>query len=107
LAATIAARAGGLDASHHQGRVDSAAAMTTTALNIGLIHAVCLAGIALGGVTLLHERMTGAQRAAAVAWAAYSVLLPRWRSVLGSERLTAIVVGGLVVSLPFTLVAVA
>lgn len=112
---------------------------TTTALNIGLIYAVCPVGIALIGVLLLHERMSGAQRvaaamaltgvvyvvakgdldnvrklrltpgdgwivAAAVSWMAYSVLLSRWKSALGpAPRLAAIIAGGLVVSLPFTL----
>jgi drug/metabolite transporter (DMT)-like permease len=112
---------------------------TAPALNIGLIYAACPAGIALAGVTLLHERMSGAQRvavglslagvvyvvakgdlanlralrltpgdgwivAAALGWVAYSVLLSRWKSVLGpAPRLAAIVAGGLLVSLPFTL----
>jgi drug/metabolite transporter (DMT)-like permease len=112
---------------------------TTTALNIGLIYSVCPVGIALVGVTLLHERMSGAQRAAAamalagvlyviakgdpdnlrnlrltpgdgwivaaaISWVAYSVLLSRWRSALGpAPRLAAIIAGGLIVSLPFTL----
>ena len=116
---------------------------TTTALNIGLIYAVCPVGIALVGVTLLHERMSWAQRAAAalalsgvvyvvakgdlgnlralrltpgdgwivaaaVAWVAYSVLLSRWKSVLGpAPRLAAIIAGGLVASLPFTLAEMA
>ena len=112
---------------------------TTSALNIGLIYAVCPVGIALAGVTLLHERMSVAQRAAAglaltgvvyviakgdlgnlralrltpgdgwiviaaAGWIAYSVLLSRWKSVLGpGPRLAAIILGGLVVSLPFTI----
>jgi len=116
---------------------------TTSALNIGLIYAACPVGIALVGVTLLRERMSGAQRAAAalalvgvlyvvakgdldnlrglrltpgdgwiavaaIGWVAYSVLLSRWKSVLGpAPRLTAIVVGGLLVSLPFTLAEMA
>lgn len=115
---------------------------TTSALNIGLIYAACPVGIALAGVTLLHERMSAAQRAAAalalagvvyvvakgdldnlralrltpgdgwivaaaIAWVAYSVLLSRWRSVLGpAPRLAAIVAGGLLASLPFTLAEV-
>ena len=42
--------------------------------------------------------------AAAVAWTAYSVLLKHWRSALGpGERLVAIIAGGLIVMLPFTL----
>jgi drug/metabolite transporter (DMT)-like permease len=42
--------------------------------------------------------------AAAVAWTAYSVLLKRWPSALGpAARLVAIIAGGLVVLLPFTL----
>ncbi|MDO8419463.1 MAG: DMT family transporter [Rubrivivax sp.] len=41
--------------------------------------------------------------AAAVSWTAYSVLLKRWPSALGTgERLVAIIAGGLVVLLPFT-----
>ena len=116
---------------------------TTSALNISLIYAVCPVGIALVGVTLLHERMSGAQRIAAAlalagvvyvvakgdpanlrglrltpgdgwivvaagAWVAYSVLLSRWKSALGpAPRLAAIIAGGLVVSLPFTLAEVA
>lgn len=41
---------------------------------------------------------------AAFSWVAYSVLLKRWPSALGpAERLSAIVAGGLVVLLPFTL----
>ncbi len=46
--------------------------------------------------------------AAAIAWAAYSVLLKRWPSALGpGERLAAITAGGLVVLLPFTLLEAA
>lgn len=42
--------------------------------------------------------------AAAASWVAYSVLLKHWPSVLGpAERLVAIIAGGLVVLLPFTL----
>jgi drug/metabolite transporter (DMT)-like permease len=42
--------------------------------------------------------------AAAVSWVAYSVLLRRWPSVLSpAARLAAIVAGGLLVLLPFTL----
>lgn len=42
--------------------------------------------------------------AAAVSWTAYSVLLRRWPSALGpAERLVAIIAGGLVVLVPFTL----
>lgn len=45
--------------------------------------------------------------AAAMAWIAYSVLSQRWRSALPpAARIAAIVVGGLVVLLPFTLVEV-
>jgi drug/metabolite transporter (DMT)-like permease len=41
--------------------------------------------------------------AAAVSWAAYTVLLQRWPSVLGpTPRLAAITFGGLLVLLPFT-----
>lgn len=41
---------------------------------------------------------------AALSWVAYSVLLSRWRSTLGpAARLAAIIAGGLVVLLPFTL----
>jgi drug/metabolite transporter (DMT)-like permease len=43
--------------------------------------------------------------AAAASWTAYSVLLKRWPSVLGpAERLAAIVAGGVLVLLPFTLI---
>jgi hypothetical protein len=42
--------------------------------------------------------------AAALSWVAYSVLLKRWPSALGpGERLVAIIAGGLLVLLPFTL----
>ena len=42
--------------------------------------------------------------AAAVSWAAYSVLLKRWPSSLGpAERLVVIIAGGVLVLLPFTL----
>ena len=42
--------------------------------------------------------------AAAVSWTTYSVLLKRWPSALGpAERLAAIIAGGLLVLLPFTL----
>jgi drug/metabolite transporter (DMT)-like permease len=42
--------------------------------------------------------------ACAVSWTAYSVLLTRWPSQLGTgERLVAIIAGGVVVLLPFTL----
>lgn len=42
--------------------------------------------------------------AAAVSWTAYSVLLRHWPSALGpAERLVAIIAGGLVVLVPFTL----
>jgi drug/metabolite transporter (DMT)-like permease len=41
---------------------------------------------------------------AAVSWAAYSVLLKRWPSVLGpTERLLVVIAGGVLVMLPFTL----
>ncbi len=41
---------------------------------------------------------------AAISWTAYSVLLKHWPSSLGAlERLVAIIAGGLVVMLPFTL----
>jgi drug/metabolite transporter (DMT)-like permease len=36
---------------------------STAALNIGLIYSACPIGIAVGSVVLLHERMSGAQRA--------------------------------------------
>lgn len=46
--------------------------------------------------------------AAAVSWTAYSVLLKRWPSALGpAQRLAAIVAGGVVVLLPFTLLELA
>ena len=46
--------------------------------------------------------------AAAVAWAAYSVLLKRWPSALSpAPRLAAIIGGGLLVLLPFTLLEAA
>lgn len=115
-------------------------AQTTSALNIALIYAVAPVGIAIGGVALLHERMSASQRggallalagvlyvlakgeignllavrftpgdlwivAAALAWIAYSLLSQRWRSVLPpAARTAAVVAGGLVVLLPFTLV---
>jgi drug/metabolite transporter (DMT)-like permease len=42
--------------------------------------------------------------AAALSWTAYSVLLKRWPSALGpGQRLVAIIAGGLLVLLPFTL----
>lgn len=42
--------------------------------------------------------------AAATSWTAYSVLLNRWPSALGpAERLVAIIAGGIVVLVPFTL----
>jgi len=46
--------------------------------------------------------------AAAVSWTAYSVLLKRWPSSLGAgQRLVAIIAGGLLVLLPFTVWEVA
>jgi drug/metabolite transporter (DMT)-like permease len=46
--------------------------------------------------------------AAAMSWTAYSVLLKRWPSALGpGQRLVAIIAGGLLVLLPFTLWEVA
>jgi len=46
--------------------------------------------------------------AAAVSWTAYSVLLKRWPSALGpAPRLAAIIAGGIVVLLPFTLLELA
>ncbi len=111
---------------------------STSAVNIALIYAATPVAIAVVGVKVLHERMSGAQRigvgfalagvlfviakgdidnllavrlnagdgwiaAAAISWAAYSVLLKRWPSALGpGERLAAIIAGGLVVLLPFT-----
>jgi drug/metabolite transporter (DMT)-like permease len=42
---------------------------------------------------------------AAVSWIAYSILLQRWKSALGTmERIAAVTLGGLVVLLPFTLI---
>lgn len=112
---------------------------TTSATNMALIYATTPVAIAVAGVKLLHERMSGAQRiavvfallgvlfiiakgdpgnlmnvrftvgdgwivAAALAWTAYSVLLKRWPSALGpAERLAAIIAGGIVVLVPFTL----
>ncbi|MFN0184436.1 MAG: DMT family transporter [Aquabacterium sp.] len=114
-------------------------AQTTSALNIGLIYAACPVGIAIIGVRLLGERLSGTQRVsmalalagvvyviargdpanllnlrltpgdgwivlAALSWVAYSVLLSRWRSVLGgAARLVATIAGGLVLLLPLTL----
>jgi drug/metabolite transporter (DMT)-like permease len=111
----------------------------TSATNIALIYAATPVAIAVAGVKLLHERMSGPQRgavalallgvlvviskgdlgqlqavrlgagdgwivAAAVSWTAYSVLLKRWPSALGpAQRLAAIIAGGIVVLLPFTL----
>lgn len=114
--------------------------LTTSATNIALIYAVTPVAIAVVGVKMLHERMSGAQRVAvlfalagvlfiiakgdignllavrftvgdgwiliaAVAWTAYSVLLKRWPSRLTPlARLAAIVAGGIVVMLPFTVI---
>jgi drug/metabolite transporter (DMT)-like permease len=111
---------------------------STSAANMALIYAASPVAIAVVGVKVLHERMSGAQKvgvcfalagvlfviakgdidnllavrltvgdgwiaAAAIAWTAYSVLLKRWPSALGpGERLAAIIAGGLVVLLPFT-----
>ncbi|MEO7851689.1 MAG: DMT family transporter [Rubrivivax sp.] len=75
--------------------------------------ALALAGllfvIAKGDVTnLLVVRFTVGDcwvLAAAVAWVVYTVLMQRWPSVLGpTPRLAAIVAGGVLVLLPFTLV---
>lgn len=110
----------------------------TSASNLALFYAATPVLIAVAGVKLLHEKMSGPQRAgvalaaagvvfviakgdpanllavrlsvgdgwallAAVSWVAYSVLLKRWPSALGpAERLSAIIAGGLVVLLPFT-----
>jgi len=56
---------------------------------------------------LLAVRLTAGDGwivAAAASWTAYSVLLKHWRSALGpAARLVAIIAGGLVVLLPFTL----
>jgi drug/metabolite transporter (DMT)-like permease len=74
-------------------------------------------GLALGGVllvvakgdvaNLLAVRFTagdGWVLAAAVSWVVYTVLMQRWPSVLGpTPRLAAIIFGGLLVLLPFTL----
>jgi drug/metabolite transporter (DMT)-like permease len=112
---------------------------STSATNIALIYAATPVAIAVAGVRLLHERMSGAQRvgvglalagvlfvitrgdpqvlldvrftrgdawivAAALSWTAYSVLLRRWPSVLSpAARLAAIMAGGVLVLLPFTL----
>lgn len=111
---------------------------STTATNIALIYAATPVTIAALSVKLLHERMSGAQRAgvglallgvlfviakgdlgnlwsvrfvagdawivgAALSWTLYSVLLRRWPSALGpAERLAAIIGGGVLVLLPFT-----
>ena len=111
---------------------------STSAANMALIYAASPVAIAVVGVKVLHERMSGTQKigvcfalagvlfviakgdidnllavrltagdgwvaAAAIAWTAYSVLLKRWPSALGpGERLAAIIAGGLVVLLPFT-----
>lgn len=115
------------------------AGQSTSASNLALFYAATPVLIAVAGVKLLHEKMSGAQRAGvalaaagvvfvickgdprnllavrlsvgdgwallcAASWVAYSVLLQRWRSALGpAERLAAIIAGGLVVLLPFTL----
>lgn len=112
---------------------------TTTATNIALIYAATPVLIAVAGVKLLHERMSGAQRlavaaalagvlfvvargdlgnlvavrfvvgdlwivGAALSWTAYSVLLKRWPSALGpAQRLAAVMAGGVLWLLPFTL----
>ena len=112
---------------------------SATATNIALIYAATPVAIAVLGVKLLHERMSGAQRVAvgfalagvlfiifkgdignllrvrfsigdgwivgaAISWTVYSVMLKRWPSVLSpAARLAAIIMGGIVVLLPFTL----
>ncbi len=112
---------------------------TTTATNIALIYATTPVLIAVVGVKLLHERMSGAQRlavaaalagvlfviargdlhsllavrfvvgdlwivGAALSWTAYSVLLKRWPSTLDpAPRLAAVMAGGVLLLLPFTL----
>ena len=63
--------------------------------------------IAKGDITnLLAVRLTAGDLwivAAAISWTAYSVLLKRWPSALGTgERLVGIIAGGLVVLLPAT-----
>ncbi len=75
--------------------------------------ALALAGvlyiIAHGDVQrLLAVQFTGGDAwivVAAAGWVAYSVLLSRWPSVLApAARLSAIIIGGLVLLLPFTLI---
>ena len=75
---------------------------------MGLALAGLLFVIAKGDIAhLLAVRFTTGDLwivAAAVSWAAYSVLLRLWPSSLGPfERLVVIVLGGVVVLLPFTL----
>jgi len=77
---------------------------------VGMGLALCgvLFVIAKGDASnLLAVRFTvgdGWVLAAAASWVAYTVLLQRWPSALGSTpRLAAIIVGGLLVLLPFTL----
>ena len=113
-------------------------AISTSAINIGLIYAASPVGIALAGRWLLKEKATLTQRlgmafallgvlvvisrgdpasllavqlvpgdvwiaVAATGWAAYTVLLQRWPTTLNArQRLACIVVGGLLVLLPFT-----
>lgn len=113
-------------------------AVTTSAINIGLIYSASPVAIALGSRWLLKERATTLQRlgmalallgvlvvvsrgdlasllavqlvpgdlwiaAASVGWAVYTVLLQRWPTTLNArQRLACIVVGGLVVLVPFT-----
>jgi len=77
---------------------------------VGMAPALCgvLFVIAKGDASnLLAVRFTvgdGWVLGAAMSWVAYTVLLQRWPSVLGpTPRLAAIIVGGLLVLLPFTL----
>jgi drug/metabolite transporter (DMT)-like permease len=112
---------------------------STAAINIALIYAAAPVAIAVGGVKLLGERMSAAQRVAigfavagvlfviakgdpsnllavrftagdgwivgaTLSWIAYSLLLKRWPSRLDpATRLVAVIAGGVVVLVPFTL----
>lgn len=81
---------------------------TAQRVSMGLALAGVLFVIAKGEpANLLAVRFTigdGWIVIAAVSWVAYTVLLQRWRSTLSAvPRLAAIVLGGLVVLLPFTL----
>ncbi|MEY2618536.1 MAG: hypothetical protein RL522_1538 [Pseudomonadota bacterium] len=76
-------------------------------LSMGLALAGVLVVVSRGDLaSLLAVRLVPGDlwiAAAAVGWAAYTVLLQRWPTTLsGRQRLACIVVGGLVVLVPFT-----